>query len=282
MLERLKRLFQQEAKQEIVKPIIITIHGYGRRRQHEFDNLALWGKQDGYEIIQFDMYDVFDDADCDWMHWVTKAKEQVDAYKHQQRDIYLVGFSMGGVIASYLANVCSIKKLVLLAPAFQYVNMDMITDVIMKSASSFINNEKKEEIPIPPSFYGAFTSLIKNLKKYISSVPCPVLLLHGDRDEVISSKSSLYAFDKIPHEQKKLYLLHGGRHRLLMDEMVNWECYQLMKLFFEDHILHGRKIEQATDIMDDLWIQYRNLHPIEEGTTKEAIDTPIINNELIQ
>lgn len=262
MLEQLKKWFLKERHEEEKKPpIIITIHGYGRRRKHEFDNLALWGKADGYEIIQFDMYDLFDENDHDWMHWTARAKKQVDAWSESGRDIYLVGFSMGGVIATYLANVCHVKKLVLLAPAFQYINMDLITDVIVKSATSFMSNEKKEEIPMPRSFYLAFTDLVKNLKKYVETLKCPVLMLHGDSDEVISGKSSLNAYERIPHASKRLIFLHGGHHRLLMDEAVNWECYQIMKLFFDDVILNERAIEQSADIMDQLMARYRELHP---------------------
>lgn len=265
MFERLRSWMSKKQGEEHAAPVIITIHGYGRRRMHEFDNLVLWGKKDGFDIVQFDMYDLFDEKDHDWKQWVSRAKEQVEQYQNSGRDIYLVGFSMGGVIASYLANVCKVKKLILLAPAFQYINMDMITDVIMKSASSLISSEKKEEIPMSRSFYLAFTDLIKNLKRYIETVSCPVLLIHGDSDEVISYKSSISAFDKIPHDKKKLILLHGGHHRLLMDTQVNWECYQIMKLFFEDVVLSEQTIEQSDDIMEELLARYHQLHPQQES-----------------
>lgn len=255
MFQWLSKIFSTEQKEDLEKaeaPILITIHGYGRRRKHEFDNLALWGKKDGYEIIQFDMYDLFDENDNDWMNWISKAKEVVDTYKDSGRDIYLIGFSMGGVIASYLASTCEIKKLILLAPAFQYMNVENITGIITKSAVSLWTNEKKEEIVIPKSFYTTFTEIIKNLKKYIAYVDCPILMIHGDQDEVISVKSSINAFDKIAHLKKKLIILHNGQHRLLMDERVNWECYQIMKLFLDDKILHDTPIEQADDILEHI------------------------------
>ena len=256
-----------EVVEEKIKPVIITVHGFGRRRHNEFDNLALWGKADEYEIIQFDLYDLFDEKDNDWMKWVSRAKDVVDRYKRENRDIYLVGFSMGGVIASYLAAVVPVKKLVLLAPAFNYMNMDMITDTIAKSAMSLWTNDKKEEIQIPRTFYPAFTDLVKNLKKYISKVQCPVLILHGDEDEVISLKSSLYAYDKIPHEQKRLIILHKGHHRILMDELVNWEAYQLMSLFFKDILLPKDKPSMAPDILEAL--QQEHASKISENNNKK-------------
>lgn len=277
MLDWLKKLRKKEpdTTPKPLPPILITVHGYGRRRKHEFDNLALWGKKDGLDIVQFDMYDLFDEQDHDWMTWVSRAKEVVDSYKHSGRDIYLIGFSMGGVIASYLATVCPVKKLILLAPAFSYMNMDMITGVISKSASSLWSNEKKEEIQLPRSFYSAFMDLVKNLKKYISFVDCPVFILHGDQDEVISVKSSVWAYDKIPHQQKKMILLHEGHHRLLMDEKVNWECYQNILLFINDTIITMPPVEQAADIMDELLKQKRALDAEKAKNNLDTIEEDI-------
>ena len=44
-----------------------------------------------------------------------------------------------------------------------------------------------------------------------------------------------------------------------MDETINWECYQIMKLFFDDHILQAEPIEQSKDIMDELLKKYQAL-----------------------
>lgn len=252
MFEKLKQYLHKYELEGTPAPVIITVHGYGRRCQHEFDNFALWGKKDGFAIVQFDMYDLFDESDCDWKTWLSRAKEQVKEYKKQGRTIYLAGFSMGGVIASYLAATFQVDRLILLAPAFSYINMDLVGGVITKTASSLWSNEKKEEIKLPSGFYSAFMDVVKNLKKYIGDVECPVLILHGDEDEVISLKSSLWAYDKIPHDRKKLIILHEGHHRLLMDTKVNWECYQLMKLFLKEELLGNDAIPQAEDIMDQL------------------------------
>lgn len=277
MFEKIKaKLFasakQDEIKKQKQKPVIITIHGYGRRRKHEMDNLVLWSQSEGYEIVQFDMYDLFDEHDNDWMKWVTRAKNVVNTYELANREIYLIGFSMGGVIASYLAATSpNVKKLILLAPAFNYLHVDTITSVISKSAAGFFSNDKdkKPEIEIPRSFYGAFMDLVKALKKYIAEVPCPVLILHGDEDEVIPLRSSTWAYDKIPHEDKKLIILHEGHHRLLMDPKVSWETYQIAKLFLDDRILHGQKIPFAPDILEQYQKELEARLAKEENNIKE-------------
>ncbi len=276
MLEQIKSLFHRiDQKNQAQKqlPVIITIHGYGRRRKHEMDNLVLWASDDPvlsrYEIIQFDLYDLFDETDCDWQKWVARAKTIINEQELRGKEIILLGFSMGGVIASYLAATSShVKKLILLAPAFQYLNVD--ASVITKSASAWFNNDAKQgkdkEIEIPKSFYNAFTEVIKQCKPYIDRVTCPVLLLHGDEDEVISIKSSIYAYEHIPHDQKKLIVLHEGHHRLLMDEAINWEVFQIIRLFILDQILHGKHIPQSPDILEE----YRR-RQAEEETADEPI-----------
>ncbi|MEG0264371.1 MAG: YqiA/YcfP family alpha/beta fold hydrolase [Erysipelotrichaceae bacterium] len=261
MLERLKDYVQGLTKrispnEPEKKRVIITVHGYGRRRKHELDNLAAWGKKDGFEVIQFDLFDMDDEQDCDWMKWVNRAKEVVDRYVLNDYQVDMVGFSMGGVIASYLAATCPIHRLVLIAPAFNYVNVENITNIITKSATSFLGNDKKEKKykELPKTFFAAFGDTVKSLKKYIAFVECPILILHGDEDEVISLKSSIQAFEKIKHNKKRLLIFHGGHHRLLMDTSVNWEVYQNIKLFLNGDIIPNYEIINAPDIMDQLEI----------------------------
>lgn len=258
MLEKLKALLRTQQNDAKQTPVIITVHGYGRRRKHEMDHFALWAKNDPqmkqFEVIQFDLYDLFDETDCDWQKWVSRAKSVINEHELLGNDIYLIGFSMGGVIASYLAATSkNVKKLILLAPAFQYINVDAITSAITKGASSIFggsdSNAQKNEIEIPKTFYSAFTNVVKNLKSYIAKVNCPVLLLHGDEDEVISVKSSIYAFDRIAHQEKKLIILHGGHHRLLMDHAVNQEVYRIITLFIHNQIVVDQKLAEAEDIL---------------------------------
>lgn len=248
MVEWLKKLLHIKKK-----PIIITIHGFGRRTKHEFDNFALWGKIDGYDILQFDMYDIFNESDYHWQEWVQRAKQQVEIALETKRDIYVIGFSMGGVIAAYLSTIYDFKKLVLIAPAFQYINFEAIQDILKKSAISlFLNNQKKDDIELPKAFYGAFIDIVRNLKKSCEEIPTPTLIIHGAQDEVISTRSSIYAYEKIKHENKKLIILHGGHHRLMMEPSLNWDAYQITRLFFEHKILNTQSHPQATDILETL------------------------------
>lgn len=251
---RTKETVPQEASEPKRKhPVIVCVHGFGRRRQHEFDNLVKWGEEDGYKVVTFDLYDLFDETDCEWMMWVTRAKDALEAVMREHDEIVLVGFSMGGVIASYLASICRVQKLILIAPAFSYISSDTMASQIGKGARSLLKNkEAEEEVSIPRSFYPAFMEVVKQLRKYIAKVECPVLLLHGDKDEVISIKSSYLAYESIPHEQKRLYIIHEGTHRLLKEPPVNYDAYALMIQFIENQIITHVERASCPDILDQL------------------------------
>ena len=112
-----KRFFKKDKPQE--KPLIICVHGFGRRRADEFIPLVE-ALKDEYDFIIPNLYDQQYPEDNVWHSWVSRAEEEIVKAKNANRKIYLLGFSMGGVIASYLASRFNVEKLVLLAPAFEY------------------------------------------------------------------------------------------------------------------------------------------------------------------
>lgn len=256
MFEKLFRRFKKQEPLETSneQPILFCVHGFGRRTKHEFDNLVSWGNQDGYQVITFNMYDLFDENDCNWMMWIDRAKEQLEEVRKHHKRIIIVGFSMGGVIASYLATLYTPEKLILLAPAFAYISPDTFAQQInIKAKQLFQPKEEDYDVHLPKSFYAAFVEVVKHLRKYISKVTCPVLLLHGDQDEIISVKSSYYAYESIPHEQKRLYIIHGGTHRLLKESPLNNDTYQFIKLFLQDQLVTIPYRESCPDILKDLY-----------------------------
>ena len=59
------------------KPIIVTIHGFGRNLSHEFDPLASYLKAKKYEVIQFDMYDLNNPNDANYKDWVQRCEAKL-------------------------------------------------------------------------------------------------------------------------------------------------------------------------------------------------------------
>lgn len=259
MFNKLKSMWQKslhkQPQETIIKPTLFCVHGFGRRRKNEFDNLVRWANEDGYPVVTFDMYDLFDEKDCEWMMWIARAQAKLEETLKETSDVIIVGFSMGGVIAGYLASLYPAQKLILLAPAFDYLSADTFTHQVTQKAKQLLKpkNEEDYDISLPLTFYPTFTEIIKQLRKYIFKVSCPVLIIHGDQDEIISVKSSQYAYDAIPHLQKRLYIIHGGTHRLLKESPLNEDTYALIKMFLMDEIVTNTPRENCEDVLAALY-----------------------------
>ena len=85
------RLFNFKKKQ---KPVVITIHGFGKRMHHQFDSISDFLRKNGYDVIQFDLFDYNNYQDVDYKIWIERAEQQVrEAQKKYHNNIVLFGYS---------------------------------------------------------------------------------------------------------------------------------------------------------------------------------------------
>ncbi|MDD5792358.1 MAG: alpha/beta fold hydrolase [Erysipelotrichaceae bacterium] len=216
-------LFNQYKRNK--RPVVICIHGFGRRKTVEYDNLLKAICHD-YDVVLPELFDQRRADDIHWFNWVSRAEEKIIECKNRKREIVLIGFSMGGVIASYLASKFNIKRLILLAPAFEYLNLTTVKGQF-KPKKSDPNDDRF--IPLPSTYYGPFMDVVNNCKESISSVKCPVLFIHCMGDEMIPYSLSLKNFEKVPHDDKNCVILAKGQHRILDDEGVKDIAIELIK-----------------------------------------------------
>jgi len=109
---------------------------------------------------------------------------------YDEKNIVILGFSIGSGPATYLAANNNPKKLILNAP---YYNFPDLAHHYMRFVPSFLIR------------YKFMTS------KNIVNVKCPIVIFHGDQDEVIYTGSS-YKLQKLLKEEDKLIILEGQSH----------------------------------------------------------------------
>ncbi|TDW24707.1 serine aminopeptidase S33 family [Breznakia blatticola] len=228
MIQFIKKWFHRRFYK---KPVILCIHGFGRRRSHEYDNFKLWGQED-YEFVTFDIFDYKDEADTNANQWIQRCEIQMEQLLQKHHEVYVIGFSMGGVLASHIASKYPVKKLILLAPAFEYISAKTVLEVVGKLLS-----QQKNPSDMSVKHTQAFREVVSACKDDIAAVTCPVLFIHGDSDPVIPLRSSINAYNKIKHEEKRLYTLHEGVHRLMLMTNTNNEVYELFDAFMHDRIV---------------------------------------------
>lgn len=216
----------------LFKKAVLIIHGFSD---------GMWETEYLLNFLQFNTnYDVYGftlpghekavvkSVKCD--DWINASIEKMDALITKYHTVYVVGHSMGGVIASYLAShYKQVKKLVLLAPAFIYGNFDQnkldIKEQLIEGEE--YNTKHKEGIyndllmklfRVPISSILEFTKLVKNNYECPKDIMCPVLILHGVDDEIIPIASSEYVYYSVKSKYKYLTLVKNIKHRILISE----------------------------------------------------------------
>lgn len=257
-LHSLKNFFFPSEEPRPYKHMLVTIHGFGKKRSQEMIHIKEWGEQENWNVVVFDMFEYEAESVPDYEVWMACAKVKVEELLAQGYTIDLLGFSMGGVIASYLASILPIRRLVLLAPAFEFLSLETASRLVALSASSVLYDEGQEFIQdlkarvLPPEYFPQFIELVRKYRSHIEQVTCPVLLIHGTEDEVISVKSSRYAYQKIKHPYKKLFIIEGGPHQMMLDPACNWEVFALIRLFLDEEIVKvGKSDYNSSEQLND-------------------------------
>ena len=225
------KIFKRKPKKD-TKPVIIAIHGFGKRKTDEYLPLFKYFDE-RYKIIAPALFDQRYPSDNIWYNWVARAEEEIIKAKNDQQEIILIGFSMGGVIASYLASKFKIQKLILLAPAFEYLSAT--------TAKGYAFGPKRPEeatkyVPLPSEFTATFIDVVNNCKKGIEKVTCPTLFIACMNDELIPYTVSLKYYKKMKIKDKKCVILADGQHRILDDEVDGPITLALIDDFIEGRL----------------------------------------------
>ena len=166
-------------------------------------------------------------------------------------EVYIIGHSMGGVIASYLASKYKqVKKLVLAAPAFHYLafkgdKVDVLESI--KKLPNLFKNYNPEEVlsrlfKVPAPTIREFMKLVEEHTGDVKNITCPTLILHGDKDDIVPYDSVLYVYDNIKSKSVTLIELKTLTHDLFMNDRYE-EVKGLIIKFFKT-IPSNKKIQK--------------------------------------
>ncbi|WP_163971725.1 alpha/beta hydrolase [Oceanobacillus halotolerans] len=160
--------------------------------------------------------------------WIEAAEERVKELEAQYDEVFLIGFSMGGMIAAYLAATYNIAKLVLLAPAGKYLAFKQIGrdigDVLIDGVKGelehneiYLNYKRKMgEVPFKANL--EFLKLVRFTRKYLNKVKSPVLIAQGQQDNMVPYKTPYYFDRHITSERKEVVLFERSRHCICLGE----------------------------------------------------------------
>ncbi len=160
--------------------------------------------------------------------WIETAEKELQQLMQKCDEIYLIGFSMGGMIASYLAAKYEVEKLVLLATAgkylsFKQIGMDMgeiLADRIkgeLDSNKMYLHYKNKTgHVPFKANI--EFMKLVRFTRRYLKKVKTPVLIAQGQQDGMVPYKTAYYLDKEITSEEKEVVFFERSKHLICLGD----------------------------------------------------------------
>ena len=234
---------------------ILIIHGYagGTYDEEYLANYLELNKK--FDVFMFTLpgHDVKDKRKATCEEWMRESEKQLKKLiREKYKKIYLIGHSMGGVIATHLAKKYSeVTKLVLVAPAFTSLAAKeeggllsavfKIPDLI----KAYSYNELVTRITkLPLKSEKEFFKLIDLYKNDIKSIEIPVMFVHGTSDQLVPYKSSEKIYKELKTDKKIFLTINDYYHDVFKGQKVDDICYHIERfLKLKNYKIKSEKIE---------------------------------------
>lgn len=175
-----------------------------------------------------------------YQEWIKKSEDMIKMLMDNGYSrIYLLGHSMGAVIATYLAGKYpEVKKLVLASPAFQYLKAEdnklkirdsiKTTPKIVKTYGTSILIDRAFKSGINSA--KEFTALVREYYNTPSLVNCPTLIIQGKNDNIVPLSSAQYVYDNLSSKTKKIVYFDEATHDIFRGKEKK-QIYETIKNF---------------------------------------------------
>lgn len=186
--------------------------------------------------------------------WIKKAESEVEfLINHGYHKIYVIGHSMGGVIATHLASKYKeIKKLVLVAPAFRFISFE---DGNFKPLTALKKTPKLLEqygaklitsrmTKLPSNAVLEFMNLVKKHQNVTNNITIPTLIFRGTSDQIVPQQSVEHVYNTIASKKKKIVLLENITHDVFREDKKEETTETIIKF-----LKNSRAIKKLPDII---------------------------------
>lgn len=179
--------------------------------------------------------------DVHYETWIKDAEKALLKLKETCDTIYVVGFSMGGMIAAYLAANYPIDRLVLLSTARKYLSFRHLSTYIKSGIELSLKGELRESNlykhykykfdVVPFSANIEFMKLVNKTKAYLKNIQSPVFIAQGQKDALVPSRAAYSLHDEIGSTDKEVVFFERSNHLICLGsdhDVLNVMIYQFL------------------------------------------------------
>ncbi|MDQ7094648.1 alpha/beta fold hydrolase [Desulfosporosinus sp. PR] len=159
-----------------------------------------------------------------YQDWIDSAERELLKIKENGDEIFLIGFSMGGLIAFNLACKHKVKLLVTInTPIFIWnirrVILNLAADLKNRNYKNFSRYLQAGNIS-PLAAMIQFLLLLRQTKPKLEKVNCPILITQAEDDDTVRIRSVSYLEKHLSSDRKAIRLFPEGGHLILLSPMA--------------------------------------------------------------
>ncbi|MBQ3553070.1 MAG: alpha/beta fold hydrolase [Clostridia bacterium] len=171
-----------------------------------------------------------------YYEWLSDANRRYLELCAKFSRVFVVGFSMGGLLALNLARRHRPAGLILVNCPFFCVNLPRVAKNILSDFRTlrFQNIRRyyaSEKIPVKT--LGQLKNLLEYTKLRLCEISTPALILQCDDDDVVIPKSADYLYEHIKSKDKTQKRYTRGGHEILMGDEADGICDDIVRYVSE-------------------------------------------------
>jgi len=197
----------------------LLIHGFGGSPE-EMDPLAEYLRNEGITtlspVLKGHTGKKSDLQGISYKQWIESGKNAFNELSRMCRDIFIIGFSMGGLIAASLPYSQQVKGIATLnTPIYPWniggIFKNLINDVKM-GTFEHLRSYALSAVKLPFSSLFEFLKFLHNAKPKFKDISYPLFIAQALEDDVVQPKSALYIHRHARSANKTLKFYGGSNH----------------------------------------------------------------------
>jgi len=176
-----------------------------------------------------------------WQDWLDAAQRELAELKTLGKNIWVVGFSMGGTIAALAASGETVQGLVSIAAPIWPRPKRTRYAWLLQYFQKYAQMGKRQEYRFPSWRYeqvavkniADLMHLIRLSKSALAKVTIPALVVQGSADRTIEPRSAEYIFKQLGSQDKELFIVPDGSHMLLLESESEAVCNRIANFIFD-------------------------------------------------
>jgi len=206
---------------------VYLIHGFSNTT-YEIKELAEFLANNGFHTIANNLpghgTNINECNKVKYKDWIDKVTQDVAMLASTSEKIYVIGCSMGAVLALYLASIFPLNGCIVGGTVLKFRNHFTVSYVvpllhrIVKKSSKPINYLPNTKFygyeAYPLTALNEFRKLIKVVMKKISKITIPTLIIHSNADRMSVKENLEIVKNAIKSKQKKILIVEKSHHNL--------------------------------------------------------------------